>query len=437
MNEDTLNPFGALAQAETSNVALGREQQRSAAEVAAAIAIAKAHPRDQRLAVDRILKACTRATLAEEAIYTFPRGTSKIEGPSIRLAEAMAQAWGNIQFGIRELSQAQGVSTVEAYAWDVETNTRQSREFHVRHERKARGAIVVLEDPRDVYEMVANQGAHRLRACILGVIPGDVVDAAVRQCRLTQEQSVGAPEEAIKQLVAAFAQYGVDKGAIAKRLGHKLSATTAAEVVDLRRVFASIRDAMGKPSDFFEIEPGDEAQVDELNEAIAKRKADHDRGLGSDVEPGPKQSVPTVTECTHPEWDEVTTDADKAEGLRTYACTACGIARQEEHFGEPCPHESWTETTDENGVIGRRCDECGEHLPVDELDEVETGGEPEEEQPVDEAGIIKRFESAGDADAWNEAADLLRSMGWRKSTKRYLRCDEAMVKAAQRLGIET
>ena len=32
----------------------------------------------------------------------------------------MAQAWGNMQFGIRELDQRNGESTVQAFAWDVE-----------------------------------------------------------------------------------------------------------------------------------------------------------------------------------------------------------------------------------------------------------------------------------------------------------------------------
>ena len=40
-------------------------------------------------------------------------------------------------------------------------------------------------DPRDIYEMVANQGARRLRACILGIIPGDVVGASVEECQKT------------------------------------------------------------------------------------------------------------------------------------------------------------------------------------------------------------------------------------------------------------
>lgn len=170
---------------QATNVTTEAMVSRQAQEVQAAMVIAKKFPRDVYAAFDRIKKACERRLLAENAVYEYPRGGSKVSGPSIRLAEALAQNWGNIDYGIMELEQKAGESSVMAYAWDLETNTRQTKIFTVKHERKARGAITKLDDPRDIYEMVANQGARRLRACILGVIPGDIVDAAVDMCQQT------------------------------------------------------------------------------------------------------------------------------------------------------------------------------------------------------------------------------------------------------------
>ena len=164
-----------------SNSALvSTESQRAIAEVQAALAIAKSFPRDRVAAVDRILNDCQRSGLAQVAIYQYARGGTSISGPTIRLAESLAQNWGNIQYGVRELSQANGESTVEAFAWDVETNTRQTKIFQVPHVRYTKsGGAIKLIDPRDIYEAVANNGARRLRACILGVIPGDIVEAAL------------------------------------------------------------------------------------------------------------------------------------------------------------------------------------------------------------------------------------------------------------------
>src|SRR5574344_1001577 len=112
---------------------------RQAQEVQAAIVVAKRFPRDMNSSYGRIMDACKRRSLAERAIYEYPRGGENVTGPSIRLAEVMAQNWGNLDFGITELEQKNGESNVMAYCWDLETNTRQTKIFtvpHIRHTKK-------------------------------------------------------------------------------------------------------------------------------------------------------------------------------------------------------------------------------------------------------------------------------------------------------------
>jgi hypothetical protein len=225
-----------------ASVAVESESHRAIAEVQAAIMLAKRFPRDQVEASDRILSSCCRPSLAESAVYSYTRGGQEVTGPSIRLAEAIAQAWGNLQFGIRELAQGGGKSTVEAFAWDVETNTRQVKVFEVPHVRHTKQGAKLLTDPRDIYEMVANQGARRLRACILGVVPGDVVDAAVAQCEATLRTKVDVTPDGIRALLAAFAEIGVSSEQIAQKIGHKVDTIVPAEIVRLRKIFRGIKD---------------------------------------------------------------------------------------------------------------------------------------------------------------------------------------------------
>ncbi|GAT33265.1 hypothetical protein TSACC_21678 [Terrimicrobium sacchariphilum] len=215
--------------------------------------IAKRFPRDQKTAFDAIMNACDRPTLANSALYSYSRGGSDITGPSIRLAEALAQNWGNIQFGIRELEQRGGESTVEAFAWDIETNTRQVKVFQVKHERHTRQGVKRLTDPRDIYELAANQGARRLRACILGVIPGDVTEAAVARCEQTMSANADCSPAAMKKMVDAFGEYKVTKEQIEKRIQRRLEAIQPAQVVQLKKIYASIRDGMSTAADWFEI----------------------------------------------------------------------------------------------------------------------------------------------------------------------------------------
>jgi hypothetical protein len=210
--------------------------------------------------MDQLINACSRPTLAESALYAYPRGSTMVTGPSIRLAEAIAQSWGNMQFGIRELSQDAGESSVEAFAWDIENNTKQVKTFQVPHIRHTRAGATKLEDPRDIYETVANQGARRLRACILGIVPGDIIDAAQRQCELTQESAHGATEDQIEKLVSAFDDLGVNRKQIEKAIGHRIDSLISAEMVRLRKIYASIRDGMAKPADFFAAAVSDESE---------------------------------------------------------------------------------------------------------------------------------------------------------------------------------
>lgn len=222
MNQMVKNPFQqTIASEALPNTMTEVKSQREASEIQAMVFMAKQFPRNQIQAADRILNACTRQTLADSAVYSYPRGGQSVEGPSIRLAEVLAQNWGNLDFGIRELSQENGVSTVEAYAWDLETNVRQAKVFQVAHKRMAKGGTKTLTDPRDIYEMVANQGSRRLRACILSIIPGDIVEAALAQCSVTQAASVGATPEEIKEtirkLTATMGKFGITAENIQER----------------------------------------------------------------------------------------------------------------------------------------------------------------------------------------------------------------------------
>lgn len=252
------NPFGnALAPStdEPAGALTEVAARREIAEVQGAIVMARRFPRDQTVAADNILRACTRLSLAENALYSYARGGSDITGPSIRLAEVLAQNWTNLAFGVRELEQRADESTVEAYCFDLETNVRQSRIFQVKHIRATRREARRLTDPRDIYELVANQGARRLRACILGIIPGDVVEAAVAQCEETLHAKADTSPAAIAKMVDSFAQFGVTKEMIEARIQRRLEAIRPAQVVQLRKIWSSLNDGMSTPGDWFETTP--------------------------------------------------------------------------------------------------------------------------------------------------------------------------------------
>jgi hypothetical protein len=235
------------------------EGQRAIQEVQAALVIAKRFPRDEKASLDKILNACSRQGLAEQAEYSFSRGGTDITGPSIRLAEAIAGYWGNIEFGFREIARSKGsdgvgVSEVESYAWDMENNVRRPARFTVRHWRDTRAGGYALKDERDIYELIANQAQRRVRACLLAVIPGDVVEEAQRQCAATLSAEADTSADALKKMVDRFQPFGVTKEQIEKRIQRRLEAITPAQIVSLRRVYNSLKDGMSVAADWFEVE---------------------------------------------------------------------------------------------------------------------------------------------------------------------------------------
>lgn len=261
---------------------------RQAQEVQAAMVIAKKFPRDEVESYNRILRSCQRKSLAESAMYEYPRGGTKVTGPSIRLAETMAQNWGNLDFGITELEQTDGESQVMAYAWDLETNTRQVKIFSVPHVRSTRKGNVLLTDPRDIYEMVANQGARRLRACILGIIPGDVVEAAVEECQKTLTTGNDEPLiDRVRKGIKMFEdRFSVTQEMVEKYIGCKSEAFSENDMVRLNNVYRSLRDGMAKREDFFEIPTPDSDKEDSeiqnpfSSQKESKEKESEEKGTG-------------------------------------------------------------------------------------------------------------------------------------------------------------
>lgn len=253
----TANELGFVEKKEVEVNVLGEiGEARAVAEVQAAYVIAKKFPRNEEESVVRIINACKRPFLAEQAHYAFPRGGKLVTGPSIRLAETLAQCWGNIDFGVRELSQINGMSIVEVYAVDLETNSQSRRTLHIPHVRDTKNGRVRLTDVRDIYLEVANQSARRLRDCILRIIPSDVVEAASERCKKTLESSEIPISEQVRKMILAFDEYGIKVEHLEKRLGHKMESTIPTEIVTLKGVYKSIKDGMANREDFFDIGGG-------------------------------------------------------------------------------------------------------------------------------------------------------------------------------------
>lgn len=267
------NPFRVPANAPGINAgAVTIESSKAIAEAQGKLIIAKNFPRDEHLAYAKVMEACKRRSLAEKAIYSYPRSGSTISGPSIRLAEELARCWGNVDFGIKELSQKDGESEMSAYCWDMETNTMSSQTFVVAHVRDTKKGQVRLTEQRDIYENNANMAGRRLRARILAILPPDLVEAAVAECKKTLAGDNDIPiADRINKMVASFAKFGVKIDTLEKRLGRKIDTMTTEDICEYAGIYNSLKDGNSSISDWFDVKLNADKSK-ELTELIMEGK---------------------------------------------------------------------------------------------------------------------------------------------------------------------
>jgi hypothetical protein len=94
------------------------------AEIDTQIATAKAFPRSIKQFIDKTMSIATiNEDVAQSCAYALPRGNKILEGPSVRLAEIVVGAYGNIRAGMRVIHNDGKTITAQGICHDLETNT--------------------------------------------------------------------------------------------------------------------------------------------------------------------------------------------------------------------------------------------------------------------------------------------------------------------------
>lgn len=249
------------------------ESQRAIAEAQGKLVIAKRFPRDEVAAYARVMQACQRPGLAAKAFYQYNRGGSSVSGPTIRFAEELARCWGNIDYGIKELSQDKGKSEMQAYAWDLETNAISTQNFTNPHIREAGKQQIPLTSQRDIYEVNANMGARRLRARILAILPNDLVEDAIEMCKRTLAGASDEPLiDRVRKMVVQFTKFGVTKEQIETRLGRSVETMSTDDLVEYIGIFNSLKEGNSRASEWFESPKEANELTAAINEAMEAKK---------------------------------------------------------------------------------------------------------------------------------------------------------------------
>lgn len=262
--------FGATEMERRGETASSAMAAQARAAIEARYVIAMQRPRDLMVARAKLLEDCRRPFFAEKAIYNKPIGDG-VEGPSIRLAEAAARAMGNVFTDVFAIYDDASKRIVRVVASDLEANLTFTKDvtIHKTVERRnlrdgqvalgqrinSRGKPVFIVEATDdeILDRENALASKAMRTCLLRLVPGDILEEAMEQARATMRNATAKdPSAAKKAMCDAFGQIGVSVAQIAEYLGHQVEETTPDEIVQMRSLYAAIKDGETKWSEAME-----------------------------------------------------------------------------------------------------------------------------------------------------------------------------------------
>lgn len=204
------------------------------AEVDTQIATAKAFPRSIKQFMDKAESIATvNEDVAASCNYALPRAGKTIEGPSVRLAEIVVSAYGNMRCGARVIDNDGKTITAQGICHDLETNNCMTVE--VKRRITDRNGKTLSEDMQVVIGNAAC--AIAFRNAVYKVIPAALIEGIYEK---TKEVAKGKAETMVKRRDKAL-EYARGLGITDEQITVKLGVKKVDDIdLDKLAVFRAI-----------------------------------------------------------------------------------------------------------------------------------------------------------------------------------------------------
>lgn len=240
------------------------EARRAAIETLARVQVARAFPRGPQMkGIEKELEViCSDPIFAEKAIYAKPAGKDKqgnpqfIYGPSVFLAEEIAQNYPNYEVKPMIFGARGEQTDCEVQIWDMEKNTRFPSPFAVTHWTwDGYNKRAYLEtNPQKIRQMVHAELSKVKRNLIFATTPKLLQRKCYEWCEATNRQSETALLKDRKNMMLYFSEkLEVTEEQILNYLKRKTKDEIEAKDVRLLRALVqSFKQGDVKPSDIWE-----------------------------------------------------------------------------------------------------------------------------------------------------------------------------------------
>ena len=253
-------------------------------EIDTQISTAKAYPRNAKRAIEYATELATMDDeTAQSCFYVLPRkekdGTKKeIKGGSIRLAEIMANAWGNLHAATRIVENDGMHITAEGVAWDLETNVRMVMQNKVSIQFKSKDGKGTYQANSDMQTVLSNAAAAKaLRNAIFKVIPKALVDRVLENAMKHLVGDVKRLNGKVNATIEKLVKMGLDKDKIFEFYNKKsTSEFTEEEFTSLIGIGTALKDKMIKLEDVFssQMEETKVSAIDRIDQLLQDKKSE-------------------------------------------------------------------------------------------------------------------------------------------------------------------
>ncbi len=200
--------------------------QAGGATVDVQVSTARRFPRSIKQFVE---SATEMATLTQEiamsCVYAIPRDGKTIEGPSARLAEIVASAWGNLRIQAGTTSDDGRFVTARGEAWDVQTNVAVG--FEVKRRITTRKGETYGDD---MIVVTGNAAASiALRNAVFKAVPSPFWRPIYLKCRQVIAGDARTFSARRDEMLKVFAVIGVTEARLCGAIGLKGKADVTLE----------------------------------------------------------------------------------------------------------------------------------------------------------------------------------------------------------------